>query len=89
MAHFRTKNPIWVNFGGSCDGRCWSIIWQLGLLFGYFVAVWYILWLFYIFSPRFGMLHQEKSGNPGAASRKKMPEMQTILSCVCTEIAMK
>jgi hypothetical protein len=27
------------------------------------VATWYILWLFGIFS-RFGMLYQEKSGNP-------------------------
>jgi hypothetical protein len=32
----------------------------------YFVAIWYILGLcvWYIF-PRFGMLYQEKSGNPG------------------------
>jgi hypothetical protein len=29
-----------------------------------FVAIWYILWSFGIFSPHYGMLHQEKSGYP-------------------------
>jgi hypothetical protein len=40
----------------------------------YFTVIWYILWPFgnfvvilYIF-PRFGILCQEKSGNPGAGS---------------------
>jgi hypothetical protein len=27
------------------------------------MAIWYILWSWYI-SPRFGILYQEKSGNP-------------------------
>jgi hypothetical protein len=38
----------------------------------YITANWYILWPFgnlvaiwYAFSPRFGILYQEKSGNPG------------------------
>jgi hypothetical protein len=31
----------------------------------YFMAIWYILWSFGIFSHRFGMLYREKSGNPG------------------------
>jgi hypothetical protein len=44
------------------------------LLYGilvYFSAIWYILWPFGIFYGylvyflRFGLLHQEKSGNPG------------------------
>jgi hypothetical protein len=35
----------------------------------YFVAFWYILWLFGVcIFPRFGMLHEEKSGNPGATN---------------------
>jgi hypothetical protein len=40
----------------------------------YFTTIWYILWPFNIFYgplvyfSRFGMLYQEKSGNPGAAS---------------------
>jgi hypothetical protein len=54
--------------GGPCDWRCWYILWQFYPFLGYFgnfhghleyfVAIWYI-------SPRFGMLYQEKSGNPG------------------------
>jgi hypothetical protein len=31
----------------------------------YFTAIWYVLWSFGIF-PRFGMLYQETSGNPGS-----------------------
>jgi hypothetical protein len=30
----------------------------------YFMAIWYMLWQFGTFPPVFGMLHQEKSGNP-------------------------
>jgi hypothetical protein len=40
--------------GGCCNGRCLI----------YFIAIWDILWLFGIFSPRFGILNK-KSGNPG------------------------
>jgi hypothetical protein len=49
---FRPKIPIWVIFGGSCNGRCWYILWTFGLFCGAF--------------PRFGMLYHEKSGNPDA-----------------------
>jgi hypothetical protein len=57
------KIHVWVNFGGSCNGRCWYI----GLLYihlVYFVAIWYIFWFFGMFPPRFGKLYKEKSGNP-------------------------
>jgi hypothetical protein len=46
---------------------------DVGIFYGpmvYFTATWYILWSFGIFYgcsvyfPRFGMLYQEKSGNP-------------------------
>jgi hypothetical protein len=23
---FKPKLPIWVNFGGSCNGKCWAIL---------------------------------------------------------------
>jgi hypothetical protein len=45
----------------------------VGLFYGhlvYFTVIWYILWQFGVFVgylvyfSRFGMLHQEKSGNP-------------------------
>jgi hypothetical protein len=77
----KPKIPIWVNSGGSRNGRCWCILWP----FGIFVTIWYILWPFGKFSghlvifmviwyvlPRFGMFYQEQSGNPallGAFSR--------------------
>jgi hypothetical protein len=45
----------------------WYTLWSFGIYcYGhlvYFVAIWNISWLFGIFSC-FGMLHQEKSGNP-------------------------
>jgi hypothetical protein len=33
------------------------------------MAVWYILWTFGKIFPVFGILHQEKSGNPGLLPR--------------------
>jgi hypothetical protein len=62
----------YIHFGGSCNERCWYILWAFVLFYGhvmyvvyghlvYFVVIWYIF-------PRFGMLCQEKSGNPGVIS---------------------
>jgi hypothetical protein len=60
---FKPKIPIWVNFGGSCNGIFYDHL-------VYFTAIRNILWpcgifvvIGYIF-PHFGMLYQEKSGNP-------------------------
>jgi hypothetical protein len=63
---FKPKMPIWVNFGGYCNGSCGSILWpfwsilrSLGTVGGhlvYFMVIWYIF--------GFGMLYQEKYGNP-------------------------
>jgi hypothetical protein len=41
---FNPKIPIWVNFGASCNARCWYILCPFGL----FTAIWYILWPFRI-----------------------------------------
>jgi hypothetical protein len=64
---FKPKIQIWVNFGGSCNERCWYILWTLGLFCGllvYLMDIWYSSWYFgYIFS-RFGILYKEISGNP-------------------------
>jgi hypothetical protein len=60
------KIQIWVNFEGSCSGRCWYILWTLGPFYGlllYFMDIWYSSWKFGVFSP-FGYLVKEKSGNP-------------------------
>jgi hypothetical protein len=46
----------------------WSILCPFGIfscLWVYFLAFGYIFLLFGIFSPRFGMLNQDKSGNSG------------------------
>jgi hypothetical protein len=64
---FKPKIQIWVNLGGSCNGRCWYILWTLGPFYGlllYFMDIWYSSWSFGIFFPRFGILYKEKSGNP-------------------------
>jgi hypothetical protein len=65
---FKPKIPIWVNFGRSCYKKSWQIMTisfilrPLEIFYGHlvhFVVIWYNF-------PRFGILDQEKSGNPGA-----------------------
>jgi hypothetical protein len=52
---FKPNIPIWVNFGGSCNGWFWSVSWPFyifgGHLVHFIVIFWYILWLFGIFFP--------------------------------------
>jgi hypothetical protein len=39
---FKPKIQIWVNFRGSCNGRCWYILWSFGIFYGntvYFMAI--------------------------------------------------
>jgi hypothetical protein len=60
---FKPKIPIWETISGSRIGKCWYILWPFGTFYGNlgsFVTIWYI---WYIFSC-FGIMHQEKSGNP-------------------------
>jgi hypothetical protein len=66
MVYFQTKTQIWVGFGGSCNGRCWSILCTFDLFYIRLVFLWtfvFFVAIWYIFSP-FGTLYQEKSGNP-------------------------
>jgi hypothetical protein len=44
MAYFQTKIPIWVNFGGSCNGKCWYILWLYRLCILWLIGK--ILWPF-------------------------------------------
>jgi hypothetical protein len=49
---FKPKLPIWVNFGGSCNGRCLYTLWPFGIFYGhlvYFTAIWSTLKPFGIF----------------------------------------
>jgi hypothetical protein len=69
MAYYQTKNPDLGKFQRVLQWKIFVgryITWPFDLLYGYlvyFVAIWYMLWLFDIFF-RFGMLCEEKSGNP-------------------------
>jgi hypothetical protein len=73
----KQKSQFGEILGGHCLGRCWYILRPFGLFYGYlvyFAAIWYILWqlgILYghlVYFSRLGMLHQEKSGNPGRYS---------------------
>jgi hypothetical protein len=60
---FKLKTLIWVSIGGSCNGRCWYLMTLRRPFFILYDPLVYIVVIWYICS-RFGMLHQEKSGNP-------------------------
>jgi hypothetical protein len=54
----------------------WYILWPFGTFCGhcvYFMVVWYVF-------PRFGMLSQEKSGNPAHLCLSHCP----VLICTCS-----
>jgi hypothetical protein len=59
----KPKIPIWVNFVGPQNGKCWYILCSLGVVYSHLVYFGNVVVLWYIF-PRFGILCQEKSGNP-------------------------
>jgi hypothetical protein len=76
---FKPKIQLWKNFGGSCNGRCWHILLTLRPFYGlllYFMDIRYICDNLVYFS-RFGILFQEKSGNPGDDRLQK----KSALSC--------
>jgi hypothetical protein len=58
--NLKPKIPIWVNFGGTWNGRYWYFCDHFGQFSSHlinFMVFWYILWPFL-------MLWKEKSGNP-------------------------
>jgi hypothetical protein len=65
---FKPQILIWVNFVGTCNVRCWYILWPFGLFYGHILYILWtirILYAYLVYLYRFGMLCQEKSGNPG------------------------
>jgi hypothetical protein len=73
MVCFQTNNPNLGKFWRGLDWKVliycltiWSILRPLEIFYGHLV---YFVVIRYIF-PRFGMLYQEKSGNPDLRSRK-------------------
>jgi hypothetical protein len=63
---FKPKIQIWVNFGESCNGSCWYILWTLGPFYGlcYILCTFGIVHGTLVYFSRFGILYEEKSGNP-------------------------
>jgi hypothetical protein len=43
---FKPKILIWVNFGGTWNGRFWSILWPFGLFWGHLVYL-MVIWNFF------------------------------------------
>jgi hypothetical protein len=63
---FKPKNPNLGKFWRALD---WKILWLHGIFYGhlgYFITVWYILCSFGTFLSGFGIMYQEKSGNPAS-----------------------
>jgi hypothetical protein len=54
MVCFQTKIHIWVNYGGSWNGKGWYILWQFRIHLGhlvYFMVIWYFSGSLVYFSP--------------------------------------
>jgi hypothetical protein len=80
MAYFQTKNQNLCIYQGDLLGKMlvyfvaiWSILQPFGIFCGHLVyifVIWYICGIFYgylVYFSRFGILYQEKSGNPARA----------------------
>jgi hypothetical protein len=87
MVHFQTKI---FNLG-----KFWRVLqWKMLAYLGRLGLLWYILWPFDILSgnlvyfPRFSMLYQEKSGNPGYQlwSRSTACEAYSLSRCFCVTL---
>jgi hypothetical protein len=75
MVCFQTKNPNLSKFWSVVQWKIfayllaiWSILRPLEIFYGHgvcFVVIWYIF-------TSFGILYQEKSGNPGSQTKKKL-----------------
>jgi hypothetical protein len=59
---FKPKIQIWVNFGGTCNGKYWYSFYLV-----YFTAICYILWFFGTIFP---FWYQYKSGKPGPGANR-------------------
>jgi hypothetical protein len=85
---FKPKIPIWVNFGGSCNGSCWYILLSFGVCilrpFGIFCGhlvyfwsfgVFLVIWCIFghlIYFSSSGILYQANSDHPGSALKTKL-----------------
>jgi hypothetical protein len=68
----KPKIPFWVIFGRSCNVRYLYILWTFDIFYAQLVNI-IALCLFcghLVYFSRFGMLYQEKYGNPDGYSTK-------------------
>jgi hypothetical protein len=73
MVYFQTKKSYCGKFWRFLDWKMLIYLWPFGMYHGhsgYFMTIWYILCSFGTFSG-FGIMHREKSGNPGLDACKK------------------
>jgi hypothetical protein len=59
---FKPKIPIWVNFGGPLNGKCWYILLPFRIFNGHLVCIVCGHWFYF---SHLVCLDKEKSGNPG------------------------
>jgi hypothetical protein len=64
VVYFQTKSPILGKFSGALE---WKMLEYFMVTWSVLRAIWFILLTYGIFDifPHFGILCQEKSGNPG------------------------
>jgi hypothetical protein len=87
---FRPKIAIWVNFGWSCNWRCrytyfmdiWSILRPFLYIFHGHLVYFGVIWSIF---PNFGILYQEKSGNP-ACDPMRCERRKDISECRYTHV---
>jgi hypothetical protein len=73
MVYFQTKNPNLGKFWRASDWKMLIYFMAVGKFdghFGYFMTICYILCSFGTFFRFFGIMHQEKSGNPAPEPKK-------------------
>jgi hypothetical protein len=68
--NLKPKFPVWINFGGSCNGIFYGHL-------VHFTAIWYILWSFSIFST-FWYVVPRKIWQPCFASRTDVMILKVV-----------
>jgi hypothetical protein len=76
MVYFsKQTSHFWVNFGGSCNGRCWSILRSFGIFCGHlvhFMVIWFIFSPFWCVVPR-------KIWQPCLSNHNRRPVLEPLV----------
>jgi hypothetical protein len=84
---FIPKLPIWESFGEPWNGKCWYILWPIGIFYGplkHCTALCNVLWLFGIFSlwKKVARKFWQHSGRHGCIDQMTLHFGQTMSSCL-------